>query len=108
MKLNADNWKNYIKSAVKDCTDNGLAKGASEGICTAVGSIRYIRDGVADDIGKDTPEAKDVVDSLNELIEQLTGKEAPKMGGFACNASAAAAFAGLKDAESVIAKGLTS
>lgn len=108
MLLKTDSWKEYVKTAVKDCQDNGLAKGASEGICTAVGSLRYIRDGIADDLGKESDEAKAVIESLNELIGQLTGKDAPKMGGFACNASAAAAFAGLKDDANVIAKGLTS
>ena len=93
MKLNTESWKAAFRKAAADCK----GAGPSDGIVGAVATIRTIRDGLMDDVGAG-PEADAIKEGCNELLQQITGKDSPKLAGFASNASSAAAACGLKTA----------
>ena len=72
----------------------------SSGVVCAIATLLVIRDGMVENLGGDNGKAKDecaaIRGEINELVKQLTGKDAPELAGFACNASAAAKAAGYK------------
>ena len=103
MTFNQDTWKATYIQAAKDSKGHG----ASDGIVCVLATLRYIRAGLVDDIAGITPDkintladehdranCESIVESLTELFKSCQG--ASKLGGFASNASGAAAFTGLK------------
>ncbi len=106
MKYSKAKWLDAVKKAVKDLNTSAATSGK---VC-AIATIRYIRDGMVDDIVGDKPIAQytdednamiaTVKETINELIQQVSKEGAEN--GFASNASAAAKAAGFKTtAESV-------
>lgn len=95
MVYNKTKWIAQVKKAVADLGKNAKP---SAGLPTAIATIRFIRDGLCDDIGEADDEAKaictTVKDCCNELLKQLSSKGVED--GFASNASAAAKAAGFK------------
>ena len=86
MVFSNEKWIAAYKQAASDLPTCGPA----DGVVCVLASIRYIRSGLEED-AKATP-AKGVRESMAELWN--TAKTA-KLGGFACNASAAAKAAKL-------------
>lgn len=94
-------WIAAFQKAVKDLNTNAPTSGK---VC-AIATIRYIRDGLCDDIGDKTDDDKaqcaTVRDCCNELLKAVSKDGASE--GFASNASAAAKAAGFKGStESVV------
>jgi hypothetical protein len=79
----------------------------SSGVACAVASVKYIADGLCDDIGQADEDAKAICttirECLGELAKQLQQSE-QDLYGFASNASAAAKAAGHKTAPSVMSE----
>lgn len=100
MKYDKAKWIATVQKAVVDLK----AATPSAGKPTAIAAIRYMRDGLLDDIaGGRKPEDLDeaekdsiqsIKDGMNELIAQISKDGASE--GFASNASAAAKAAGFK------------
>lgn len=88
MKFNAEGWKaTFLR--VHEKTPN-LAP--CNGDKTAIASLIYVRDGLLGEITDEDAKAE-VKLAFAELIGSIAES---KLGGFACNASAAAAMAGIK------------
>ncbi len=106
MKLDEAKWKAAYIKALADLQKQNPTIGASDGIVCAVASIRVIRDGLHEDAGSNES-GEEIKAGLNELIGQLSSSTAPKLAGFASNASSAAAACKLKVATvSALASGL--
>jgi hypothetical protein len=103
MKYSKEQFLAYIVSTVKLMNTKRVTQGK---VC-AVASLRYIRDGLIDDLygvkagEKGTGDAADSVEAMRmcfkELIDQVNKEGADS--GFASNASAAAKAAGLATGE---------
>jgi len=114
MKLSTDKWKAAYPKALTDLQKLNPTIGASDGVVCAVASLRVIRDELKASLPADKDEELTVADveelvhkQFGELITQLSGSGAPKLAGFASNASSAAAACGLKVAAiSAVAQGL--
>lgn len=93
MTYKKDKWIEYVKKAVEDTK----ALPSSGKVC-AIAAIRYMRDGLTDDIGETSDDDKafctTIRDCMNELIKEVNKSGASD--GFASNASAAAKAAGFK------------
>lgn len=104
MKYDKTKWTEAITKAVEDLKTESYTAGR---VC-AVAAVRYIRDGLIDDlygIKPGEPGGKDDADnilaireSFGELIKQISTKSGTECG-FASNASAAAKAAGYKTSE---------
>lgn len=99
MKFNADKWVANYKKVVEQTEQK-----PSAGIVCALASLVTLKQGLIDDVGAESEAATAIREGINELIEQLTGENAPETKGFACNASAAAKAAGFKGED---AKGIS-
>lgn len=99
MQYNKEKWTNAIKKSIEDLKTSKVTSGR---VC-AVATVRYIRDGIIDDIigtkpvdqcsEEDQAIVATIKESLNELIKQVSKSTED---GFASNASAAAKAAGYK------------
>ncbi|HEY5960949.1 MAG TPA: hypothetical protein VIV60_30545 [Polyangiaceae bacterium] len=93
MLLKKETWIAAYKKAVVD-----LKAKPTSGLVCALATLRVIRDGICDDLGKDSDESASVRKSMGELIQQIQGgpkRESFDLNGFASNASAAGKAAGL-------------
>ncbi len=89
MKYTEESWKTAYKNAADKASKIG--HGPSDGIVCIMATLAFIKNGlIADKLPADKVEA-----SIKELFASLQSKEVSN-GGFACNASAAMKFAGLK------------
>ena len=92
MKYTEETWKAQYAKTAEIAAKAG--RGASDGIVCIMASLSYMKQGlVADGLPKDQ-----ISKAIDELFESLKD---PKIsnGGFACNASAAMKFAGIKTAD---------
>lgn len=93
MKFNADQWKAAYKKAASDLS----SQGSSDGIVCVLATLRYIQNGICDDIGGGKPEQDETCQAIRECIAELWADcKSAKLAGFASNASSAAAACGLK------------
>lgn len=103
MKYNKDKWVEVVKKTVADLKSTTPTAGKP----CAIATMRYVRDGILDDIfGGKPPEAgtpdADTFDAIKESFSEII-KGLAKDGateGFASNASAAAKAAGFKSTAS--------
>jgi len=105
MVYKKDSWIAAYTKAVKDLN----TEKPTSGLPCAVATLRYVRDGILDDIAqlKDKKLQADITlyvkDSINALVAALA-KAGGVDDGFASNASAAAKAAGFKsEAEKIVA-----
>jgi hypothetical protein len=88
MKFNKDQWEASYKKAASDLSGNG----PSDGIVCILASLRYIANGLCDDIGQGDADAKAQCETIRDGIKELyeSCNTAKTLSGFASNASSAA------------------
>lgn len=100
MKFNADKWKAAMVKAIAD----RKSEKPTQDLNCILASIRFMRDGLQDELSENEPEkgwtAEDVDEaitkSFGELWKHIQSAEVSSTLGFASNASAAAKAAGCK------------
>lgn len=102
MKLDTTKWKAVYNKAYEDGKDKGWK--ASSGETCALAVARYFRDALMEEAKAKPLSPEAIKASFSEFIKTLGDVE---LKGFASNASAAMAFAGLKVEATAVGKLLT-
>lgn len=91
MQFSKEKWIAAYKQAVND-----TKRPATSGANCALATLRYIRDGLCDDIGEKSEEDKAFCATIRECINEMIPQMQKDIAGFASNASAAGKAAGFK------------